>query len=325
MISTKNLISSIVDVPVEWVFEYYLNLNERLNGQDIKILSVFNAKDKVPSMCIYYNSGIYRFKDFSSGFQGDNVELVLRMFNLQHRWEAANKITCDYQEYVTNNDRRFEGETCNLDRYKVVDYEMRHWQTHDQKYWSRFHIGSKMLEFYNVVPLSYYVMEKTQVNGEIKSFKHANGYIYGYFKNDGTLYKIYKPTDRDRKFVKVQNYIQGSEQLTFDKKYLVIVSSLKDLMAFRKLQIKDVEAIAPDSENSMLAETTMSKLIRQYKKIFIIFDNDEAGIKAAQRYHSKYKIPYVVLPLEKDIADSVEVHGIEKTRKILLTLLKEAL
>jgi hypothetical protein len=33
----------------------------------------------------------------------------------------------------------------------------------------------------------------------------------------------------------------------------------------------------------------------------------------------------VVLPLEKDIADSVEVHGIEKTRKILLTLLKEAL
>ena len=325
MISTKNLISSILDVPVEWVFEYYLNLNERLNGQDIKILSVFNAKDKVPSMCVYYNSGTYRFKDFSSGFQGDNVNLVQCMFNLQHRWEAANKITNDYQEYVTNNDRRFEGETFNLDRYKVVDYEMRHWQVNDQKYWSRFHIGSKMLEFYNVVPLSYYVMEKTQADGEIRSFRHTNGYIYGYFKNDGTLYKIYKPTDRERKFVKVQNYIQGSEQLTFDKKYLVVVSSLKDLMAFRKLQIKDVEAIAPDSENSMLAETTMSKLIRQYNKIFVIFDNDEAGIKAAQRYHSKYNIPYVVLPLEKDIADSVEVYGIEATRDLLLTLLKQAL
>jgi hypothetical protein len=325
MISTKNLISSILDVPVEWVFEYYLNLSESLNGQDIKILSVFNAKDKVPSMCVYHHNGTYRFKDFSSGFQGENVELVQCMFKLQHRWEAANKITCDYQDYVTSNQQRFVGGTISQDRYKVVDYEMRHWQTHDQKYWSRFHIGSKMLEFYNVVPLSYYVMEKIQVDGQVKSFKHANGYIYGYFKNDGTLYKIYKPMDKDRKFTKVQNYIQGSEQLTFDKKYLVVTSSLKDLMTFRKLQIKDVEVIAPDSENSMLAETTMSKLIRQYKKIFVIFDNDEPGIVAAQRYHTKYNIPYVVLPLEKDIADSVEVHGIEKTRDLLLTLLKQAL
>ena len=325
MISTKNLISGITDVPVEWVFEYYLNLNERLTGQDIKILSVFNPKDKVPSMCVYHSNGSYKFKDFSSSFQGDNLELVRYMFNLEHRWQAASKITSDYQDYVTNNQRRFEFETVSQDRYKVVDYEIRHWQEHDEKYWTRFHIGSKMLDFYNVMPLSFYVMEKIQTDGNAKSFKHANGFIYGYFKNDGTLYKIYKPMDKERKFAKVQNYIQGSEQLTFDKKYLVITSSLKDLMAFRKLQIKDIEVIAPDSENSMLAETTMSKLIRQYKKIFVIFDNDEPGIKAAKRYHSKYDIPYIILPLEKDIAEAVEKHGIEETRNNLLTLLKERL
>ena len=325
MISTKNLISTITDVPVEWVFEYYLNLNERLTGQDIKILSVFNPKDKVPSMCVYHSNGFYKFKDFSSGFQGDNIELVRFMFNLQHRWQAANKITNDYQEYVSTNQKRFEGDTVNIDRYKVVDYEMRHWQEHDEKYWTRFQISSKMLELYNVIPLSYYVMEKLQVDGQIKSFKNTNGYIYGYFKNDGSLYKIYKPMDRERKFTKVQNYIQGSEQLTFDKKYLVITSSLKDLMVFRKLKITDVEVIAPDSENSMLAETTMSKLIRQYKKIFVIFDNDEPGIKAAQRYYSKYEIPYIVLPLEKDIAEAVEKYGIDKVREILIPLLKQAL
>jgi len=325
MISTKNLISVVTDVPVEWVFEYYLNLNERLTGQDIKILSVFNPKDKVPSMCVYHKDGAYKFKDFSSGFQGDNVELVRYMFNLEHRWQAASKITNDYQDYVNNNSRRFETDTFSQDRYKVTDYEIRHWQKQDEIYWSRFHIGSKMLDYHNVMPLSYYVMEKSEANGEVKSFRHANGYIYGYFKNDGTLYKIYKPMDKDRKFVKVQNYIQGSEQLSFDKKYLVITSSLKDLMAFRKLKIEGIEVIAPDSENSMLAETTMSKLIRKYKKIFVIFDNDEPGIKAAQRYNSKYDIPYIVLPLEKDIADSVEKHGIEKTREVLFPLLKQAL
>lgn len=324
MISTKNLISAITDVPVEWVFEYYLNLNERLVGQDLKILSVFNPKDKVPSMCLYHD-GTYKFKDFSSGFQGDNLELVRYMFNLEHRWQAASKIINDYQEFVNNNSKRHAYDTVSQDRYKVVDYEIRHWQEHDQNYWLRFHIGSKMLEFYNVMPLSYYVMEKTEANGQIKSFKHVNGYIYGYFKNDGTLYKIYKPLDKDNKFTKVQNYIQGSEQLSFDKKYLVITSSLKDLMSFKKLKIQGVEVIAPDSENSMLAETTMSKLIRQYTKIFVIFDNDEPGIKAAERYHSKYNIPYIVLPLEKDIADSVEKHGIDKTREVLFGLLKQAL
>ena len=325
MISTKNLISSITDVPVEWVFEYYLNLDERLTGQDIKVLSVFNPKDKVPSMCVYNKDGEYKFKDFSSGFQGDNVELVRFMFNLQHRWQAANKIVSDYQDYVNNNTTRARYEVTPQDRYKVVDYLIRHWQEHDVKYWSRFHIGSKLLNFYNVIPLEYYVMEKTQADGTVKSFKHANGYMYGYFKNDGTLYKIYKPMDKERKFTKVQNYIQGSEQLTFDKKYLVITSSLKDLMAFRKLRLNDVEVIAPDSENSMLAETTMSKLIRKYKKIFVIFDNDEAGIKAGQRYTSKYDIPHIILPLEKDIAEAVEKHGVDKTREVLLPLLKQAL
>lgn len=325
MISTKNLIANITDVPVEWVFEYYLNLNEKLFGQDVKILSIFNAKDKVPSMFIYYKDDEYKFKDFSSGNQGDNIELVKAMFNLEHRAQAVNKIIEDYQDYVTNHSKRPETEIILHDRFKVVDYEMRHWQEHDQKYWTKFHIGSKMLDFYNVIPLSYYVMEKTEVDGQVKSFKYTNGYMYGYFKNDGTLYKIYKPLDKERKFTKVQNYIQGSEQLSFSKKYLVITSSLKDLMAFIRLKINDVEAIAPDSENSMLNEVTMSKLLNHYQKIFIIFDNDEPGINAAKKYFVKYNTPYIILPLEKDIADSIKEHGVDKTRSILLPLLKQAL
>jgi len=50
MISTKHIISDLKDVPREWVFENYLNLKEKLTGQDVKILSAFNSKDKVPSM-----------------------------------------------------------------------------------------------------------------------------------------------------------------------------------------------------------------------------------------------------------------------------------
>ena len=327
MISTKNLISDLKDVPREWVFEYYLNLKERLTGQDIKMLSAFNAKDKVPSMCIYTDtvSGFYKFKDFSSGNQGDSIELVKALFNMPTRGHATSKILSDYQEFVTHNTISEKREFKIHDKFKVVDYEMRHWNTLDQQYWMRYKIGSSLLEYYNVSPLTHFTMEKKDLDGTIVSFKFERPYMYGYFRNDGSLYKIYMPKNTDKKFIKVQNYVQGTDQLTFEKDYLVIASSLKDLMAFQKLQIVNAECIAPDSENTMIPESTVSKLSKRYKSLIVLFDNDEPGIKAAERYKLKYGFNYVTLVMEKDLSDSIEKHGIDKTRGMLLPLLKQAL
>jgi DNA primase len=96
-------------------------------------------------------------------------------------------------------------------------------------------------------------------------------------------------------------------------------------MVFQKLRIVNAECIAPDSENTMIPETTISKLSKSYKSIIVLFDNDEPGIKAAERYKHKYNFNYVVLPMEKDLSDSVAKHGIDKVRDILLPLLKQAL
>ena len=40
-------------IPSYWIFEYYLNLPEKLTGQDIKIKSIWNTAEKTPSMSIY--------------------------------------------------------------------------------------------------------------------------------------------------------------------------------------------------------------------------------------------------------------------------------
>jgi DNA primase len=56
-----------------------------------------------------------------------------------------------------------------------------------------------------------------------------------------------------------------------------------------------------------------------------LFDNDEPGIKAAQKYKEKYGLDYVILPLEKDLSDSVKDHGVEAVRDKLFPLLKQAL
>jgi hypothetical protein len=326
MISTKNLIYDLADVPREWAFEHYLNLTEKLTGQDIKMKSIFNPREKTPSMCIYIDrNNIYRFKDFSSGNGGDSIALVQSLFNLPTRGSASYKIIEDYNQYVLNNGHNTIRSYKQHSKFKVTDYEMRHWNTLDQKYWMGYHIGSRLLSRYNVVPLEYYVMTKTDENDVVSSITIKGNYIYGYFREDGNLYKIYQPKVKDSKFIKVRDYIQGTEQLVFDKPYLIIASSLKDLMAYQKLKISNSEVIAPDSENTMIPENIMNSISSKYHKVCVLFDNDEAGIKAAEKYKSRYGFEYVVLEMEKDLSDAIKVHGIDKVRDNLLPLLKQAL
>ena len=53
MFKTKNLVHDIKDVPATWIFEHFCKLKEKLTGQDVKMKSVFNIREKTPSMCIY--------------------------------------------------------------------------------------------------------------------------------------------------------------------------------------------------------------------------------------------------------------------------------
>ena len=277
-------------------------------------------------MCIYIDrNNIYRFKDFSSGNGGDGLTLVQNLFNLSSRGAASYKIIEDYNQYVLTNGCNTIRSYKQHSKFKVTDYEMRHWNTLDQKYWMGFHIGSRLLSRYNVVPLEYYIMTKTDENDVVSSITIKGNYIYGYFREDGSLYKIYQPKVKESKFIKVRDYIQGTEQLVFDKPYLIITSSLKDLMAYQKLKINNSEAIAPDSENTMIPENIMSNISPKYQKVCVLFDNDEAGIKAAEKYKSKYGFNYVILDLEKDLSDAIKVHGIDKVRDNLLPLLKNAI
>lgn len=321
MISTKNIISSYEDVPSEWVFEYYLNLSEKLVGQDVKMYSVFKT-EKTPSMYVYFNvsTNSYKFKDFSSGNQGGPADLVMALFSTDF-FSANAMIVNDYERFIKDNRYDLNIEYKIQDKFKVVDYEMRHWTNLDKDYWMKYRIGSKLLEHYNVAPLSFFTMEKTELEGTITSVKRSMNHIYGYFRKNGSLYKIYMPKNTDKKFIKVENYIQGTDQLINAKSNLIITASLKDLMAFRMLKIPDYQAIAPDSENSMINESTVEKLKGKFDKIVVLFDNDTAGKESSEKYKSRYGFDYITLDMSKDLSDSVKDYGIDTVRDKLKQML----
>jgi hypothetical protein len=326
MFNTKNLVHEVKDVPVPWIFEHFCKLKEKLNGHDVKIKSLFNSKERTPSMCIYYDAKKdgYRYKDFSSGKGGSAIDLVKELTQLPYH-KASSLVVEKYNDYVLHNNGGYDvTEFKQASKYKVSKFVFRSWNTSDQYFWTQFNIGSRLLEEYCVRPLEYYVLSKDIVDEDPIELTIRGNYLYGYFKKDGTLYKIYQPKTLDKKFIKVNDYIQGSEQIK-NHKYLVITSSLKDIMSLKSLKLA-VDVVAPDSENSMIRKEVMQQYLKDYQKVMVMFDYDEAGLKAMEKYKEIYpNIVPVVLPMSKDLSDSIKDHGAKKVYYTIVPLLNKKL
>ena len=305
-------------VPNEWVFEKFLNLKERLSGQSVSIKSIFNKNDTNPSMIIYmHDNGKYKFKDFSSGHQGDAVDLIQLLYNLPSRNAAFQKT---YDFYKEGDYDTYTAVDIVKPIFTVDDCKVRPWNKADQTYWTQYKIGSSDLEKYNIKPLEYYRFK--MVKGELTTFKDFSyNLCYGFFNKNNILYKIYNPENPRLKFVKVKNYLQGHDQLEYKGQWLIILSSLKDIIAFKKLGFPNIECIAPDSENTIINDQQIKYYKSKYKLITVLFDNDVAGKNSALKYQKKYNIPYTNFEVEKDVADCIKHHGIKNTKIFLQPLL----
>ena len=322
MFSTKNLVHDIKNVPETWIFEHFCNLPDKLTGQTIKIISPFTPV-RTPSLAIYYKEEKkhYQFKCHSSGESGNAIELVKKLKNLTF-YQASSLIIEKYNDFILHNNGGYDvAEFKTSSKYKVTKTIFRSWTTQDQYFWTQFNIGSRLLEHYCVRPLKEYILEK-EVEGELKTLTISGNYIYGYFTTDGELYKIYQPKTLDKKFIKVKDYVQGWEQCKFDTDFLLIVSSLKDIMSLRSLKLKNIDIIAPESESVTIKKELMETLKDNYKKILILFDNDEAGIKSMEKHREKYPfLKCILLDMSKDPSDSIKQFGIEKVKNKLVPLI----
>jgi hypothetical protein len=243
----------------------------------------------------------------------------MHLFNLT-QGQAISKLIADYGEYLRNTGQCVSDTVIKQRaQFKLESFDTRGWTQADAEYWLAYGIDSDILEKYNVKPLSSFTFSR-QDDGVYDFFVTQRPYVYGYFREDGTLYKIYQPYNKDKKFMKMATYIQGMDQLKFDKQHLIITSSLKDGMCLKKMRYP-VEFIAPDSEGSVIREEVITYLKSKYKVITCMFDNDTAGIKAMEKYYELYGLPGLLLPMEKDISDSVKKHGKKTVRQVLTPLI----
>ncbi len=324
MISTRSIITSLDQIPVEWVFETYIPGLEKLNGQEVTIPSPLNPSEKRGSFTLFYEKNKrYFFKCFSTGKGGDHFEFVQHKFSLPSKNAAIQKVMNDYTAYLrTHKPVSIEDRHHTIQKkYKVTSFELRRWNTTDKKYWTAYKIYSKILEHLNIAPLDHFIMSK-EIDGEVKSIKITRPLLYGYFNKRGELCRIYQPGVKEAKCIKVRSFIQGEDQLEYKADNLLIIKSMKDIAAFMELKIPNWEVIASESEGELLSATYIEQKKKQYKNIVVMFDNDDAGYKAREAYVKAYSIPYVDFNMGyKDLSDTMEKIDVTKVKRELEKLL----
>lgn len=315
---------SFSDIPHSWIFKNYLNINHSFDGSSIKIKSVWNPTEKVPSMIIYYDKDRYRFKDFSSGNSGDGIDLIMALKTVNFL-SAVEIITKDFNRYLEDGNTNFINSDVSKFEYKISKVEYRDWNQDDVTFWNDYNISLNILNKYNVKPLSYYVMDYLKNGIVIKSYTFRNTHLYGYHSIKKGLYKIYIPLNKDQKFIMIQSYINGVDQLRFTKPNLIMLSSLKDLMSFDSLGFKTFEYIAAESEGVLIPKNVDKIFSNKYERKFILFDNDGPGNKYADMYKEQFLYRKITLEMEKDLSDSIKHHGVKSVKERLYLTIKNLL
>ena len=268
----------------EEIFTKYTDFNEI--GK--KFYSPF-GKENTPSCIVFPSSNYLYFKDFSSGKHGNCFSLVQQMEGIGYR-EALLKIKKDFNLKIDFN-RSNLTDRIYVPKVTRIQIKQIYWTTKHINYWKDYGISMTTLKHFNIVPISHYWINDNRFNVDF-------GFAYYFY--DGK-FKILQPEEDEWKWISNTNpdTIQGYWQLNKPTE-LIVTSSLKDVACI--YENLGLQAIAPNSENVMLPISIIDKLKTINTTIW--FNNDEPGIKAAEKYREYgFNIFVHDLELPKDPSD----------------------
>lgn len=261
---------------------------------------LISTKQETPSFNIFQNptTGQWRFKDFATGDEGSCFDFVMKLFSLSFP-EALEKINDNLCQNHVVSSQPFQ---LNKEKEQVgVDYEIirKSLDEPELAFWGQYGIDEATLAKFNVSSLKEY--RATSRDG--KDYKKSSSdvsFIFAY-ENDYWV-KLYKPLD-DKKYkfqhlgIKEHDYIFGWKQLPENDDVLIITGGEKDVMS---LSAKGYNAIALNSETASLGKEIAKQLKSRFKKIIVLYDNDETGLKHSRVLAETHGFHRLQLPKFQD-------------------------
>lgn len=301
---------------------YYLGVNE--------IPCFINSplrQDKKPSFGLYSkdNNRIY-WTDLATNERGGIYDLLSRMWH------------CSYKqvlERIQKDMKKFSGKTtvntyapCNIrsmsshNSSSDLQCKVREWRQYDIDYWKSYGVPLEWLKYAEVYPISH----KIVITGGKRYVFGADKLAYAFVerKEGKVTLKIYQPNNKanrkwsnkhDRSVISLWTKIPeyGSK--------LAICSSLKDALCL--WANAGIPAVAVQGEGYSISATAIVELKRRYNHVFILFDNDEAGLRDGIKLAEQTGFTNIVLPKfkeGKDVSDLFKAVGQKKFINIITPL-----
>lgn len=312
--------SSSISIPE--LFEKYSEVSiltavfPEITSIPCKISSPFRA-DSNPSFSIFLDDDKHiRYKDFGeSETKGSLLDLLCKKWNCSF-YQVFDKILETMQKQEKDTDVTIKPKQVKLMTRKEsseltkIQVAVRPWRQYDLDYWQSYGITKPWLTHAGVYPISHKIItKKDKETGKTSKFIFTTdklAYCFTEYKDGNLSLKIYQPYNT-RGF-KWCSKMDSSVISLWTKvpEYgdrIVICSSLKDALCL-SCQLH-IPAIAPQGEGYSISETAANELRRRYKKVFICFDVDKAGLQDSLKLSEQTGFIRVVPDLkgEKDISD----------------------
>lgn len=305
------LVDILNNVSESYILSYYLGITDI----PCTISSPFR-EDRHPSFRIFSFDGnrIY-YKDFSTKEKGSLFNLLEKLWHCSFKevlYRINNDIIVKQNMPVKKYNKQCNIRGLHSPNNKVdLQCTIREWRPYDIEYWKSYGITLEWLKYAEVYPVAYKII----VKGDKRYVFNADKYAYAYVehKEGKVTLKIYQPFNKngykwcnkhDRSVLSLWTKVpkQGDK--------ICICSSLKDALCL--WANTGIPAIALQGEGYSMSKTAINELKKRFKNVYILLDNDKAGLKDAVSLAETTGFKNIVLPqfnTGKDLSDFYRIKG----------------
>ena len=288
-------------------------------------------KDNKPSFGFYtLNGRRIHFTDFATKEKGGLFDLLMKYWGesyrgvLKHLWEDLPNFS-NTDAKVNNISRRKAYKTLS-NRNIDLQCKVREWRDYDIEYWASYGISLEWLKYADIYPISHKIVIRDGQRYVFGADKYAYAYVER--KEGKVTLKIYQPYNKggykwsnrhDRSVISLWTKVPEYGDR------ICICSSMKDALCL--WANTGIPALAIQGEGYGMSDTAIGELKRRYSHIYILLDNDEAGIIDGRKLSESTGFTNVVLPKVNDAKDISDLYKSlqdpSRFRGIIMPLFKD--
>lgn len=322
-ISLDQILSKVSEIDI-------LNYYFKIDRVPIVISSPLRI-DKHPSFGFYSSNGNkIHWIDFSNKESGGTFDLLMKYWDKNYQ-EVLLQVLTDLPNIITTNNHVINTtrvvSTRNPSIKTDLKCKVREWKDHDIAYWNSFGVSVEWLKYAEVYPISHTILIRE--DGQKHIFL-ADKYAYAYVeRKEGKItLKIYQPFNtKGYKWFNKHNksVISLWTKVPEIGDKIIICSSMKDALCV--WSNTGIPCIAIQAEGYTISDTAVNELRRRYKEIYILLDNDEAGLKDGLSLSKSTGFINLVLPKYEGAKDSSDLYKAlnnkEKFKQVIFNLINE--